>query len=186
MTKHRWVSTALAGLMLAAVSGAVHAAEATPARLAPTVITADTTLKFRQKGVVKVRNLDNSKVPVGIRVMKIQKGKPADLKGQGVPPSAKGMVPYYIRVVFSYAGADYRGAPGSFYGKSADGSRGALLITSADIGPCVEDSIITLSKRQPTAPACEVILVPRGVSVVAAEFNETNEAGRLFTVTWQK
>lgn len=184
--KLRLVSTALALLALAAAPGAIRAAEAAPSAPAPRVITSDTTLKIGQKGVVKVRRLDNVKVPVGIRVVKIQKGKPADLKNKGVPASANGMVPYYIRVVLSYEGADYHGVPGSFYGRSADGSRATLLITSADIGPCNEDSIIKLSKQQRTAVACEVVLVPQGGSVTAAEFSENNEAGRLFTVTWQK
>lgn len=186
MPKLRSVSIALAALTLAAGLGPAHAAEVATAKPAPKVISSDTTLKIGQKGVVKVRSLGNVKVPVGIRVVKIQKGKPADLKGQGLPASTNGMVPFYIRVVLSYAGTDYHGVPGSFNGKTADGYRATLLITSADIGPCNEDSIIKVSKQQRTATACEVVLVPRGATVVAAEFSENNEAGRLFTVTWQK
>ena len=178
-------TVALIGLLSPMASA--HAAGSMTSRPTPAVITSDTTLKLGQKGVIKVRNLDNKKVPVAIRVTKLQKGKPADLRGQGLRPSdTKGMVPFYIRVVLNYAGADYHGDPGNFYGVSSDGSRSLLLGSSKGIGPCTEDSIVTISKSQRRASACVVVLVARGAKLVAAEFNENNEAGQLFTVAWRK
>lgn len=55
-------------------------------------------------------------------MLKIDKGKASDLKGQRLPASATGMVPYYIRAELSYAGADFQGPAPAIGGQFSDGS----------------------------------------------------------------
>lgn len=106
------------------------------------MITSDTTLKFGQKGVLTLDGWDptsekfkSRKAPVAVRVLKIDKGKASDLKGQGLPAAATGMEPYYIRSEVSYTGADWEGSPPSIGGEFSDGSSASGLITSRAVGP---------------------------------------------------
>lgn len=186
MVKHRMVSTVLAALMLAAGAGAASAAPATPA---PKVTTSDTTLKIGQKVVVRLDGFDerfkSRRSPVRVQVVRIEKGKPADLKGSGLPASTTGMVPFYIRAVLSYAGADFQGSAPLFSGSFFDGSRAGAVITSRDIGPCAAGDTIKLSKQQRNGRDCTVVLAPPGVQVVAADIFVQNDKGDSFTVTWK-
>jgi hypothetical protein len=176
----------LLALAMAAVPCAAVAAPAGP-------ITEDTTLKFGQKGVLVLGGWDPSaekftsrKAPVGVRVLKIDKGKASDMKGQGLPASATGMVPFYIRTEVSYAGADWTGSPPLMGGEFSDGSSASGVITSRDFGPCAYTSDITLSKKQRTGLSCRVVLAPATVPVVAAWMFNTVGEHKSIKVTWNK
>lgn len=154
------------------------------------MITSDTILKFGQKGVLNLDGFDENaktrKSPVAVRVLKIEKGKASDLKGQALPASATGMVPYYIRAELSYAGADFQGSAPSFSGEFSDGSDASGLITSRDVGPCAYTSTIRLNKKQRTGLDCTVVLAPPKVPVVSAYFFHSVDKRRSIKVTWTK
>jgi hypothetical protein len=184
--KFRTYPIVLVAVALAAVPCAAQAAPAG-------VITSDTTLKFGQKGVLTLDGWDptsekfkSRKAPVAVRVLKIDKGKASDLKNQGLPASATGMVPYYIRSEVSYAGADWEGSPPLFSGQFSDGSSASALITSRDVGPCAYTSTITLNKKQRTGLNCRVVLAPAKVPVVSAYLFHPVGEHKSIKVTWNK
>lgn len=186
MARHRVAVTGFLALALAAAPCAAQAAQ-------PGVITSDTTLKFGQKGTFNLDGWDpNSekykarKSAVAVRVLKIDKGKASDLKGHGLPASATGMVPYYIRSELSYAGAEFHGSPPLFGGEFSDGSGAASLITSDAIGPCADTSTITVGKKHRTALDCTTVLAPAKVAVVKASFFYSVDKHRSVKVTWTK
>lgn len=182
MTKHRATVIGCVALALAAVPGAAHAAPAKE-------ITADTKFKFGQGGVLQLEGFDEKyklrKSPVEVRVVQIEKGKISDAKGQGLPVSAKGMVPWYLRAELRYAGADFQGSAPSFGGAFSDGSSAGSLITTRDFGPCAYTSTIRLNKKQRTGRDCSVLLAPRGVPVVSA-YLFASVGKRSVKITWKK
>lgn len=174
------------GLVVLALAAVPCAAEAAPAG----VITSDTTLKFGQKGVLNLdgwdKNFDLRRSPVAVRVLKIEKGKAADMKGKGLPASATGMVPYYIRAELSYAGADFEGSAPPFGGAFSDGSSAGSVITTRDFGPCAYSSSIKLNKKQRTGLDCSVVLAPPKVPVVSAYFFHSVNKQKSIRVAWTK
>lgn len=162
-----------------------------PAQAAPAgVITSDTTLKFGQKGVLNLdgfdKNFKTRRSPVAVRVLKIEKGKASDLKGQGLPVSTTGMVPYYIRSELSYAGADFQGSAPPFGGAFSDGSDATSLITTRDLGPCAYTSTIRVTKKQRSGLNCTAVLAPPKVPVVGAYFFYSVDKHRSIKMAWTK
>lgn len=184
--KHRAAAAGFVALALAAVPCAAQAAPAAG-------ITSDTTLKFGEKGVLKLDGWDPKsekfkarKSAVAVRVIKIDKGKTSDLKGLGLPKSATGMVPYYIRSELSYTGADFTGGGPSFSGAFSDGSGATALITSQDVGPCADTPTVTLDKKHRTVLQCTAVLAPPKVPVVGAYLFYSVDTHKSVKVTWTK
>jgi hypothetical protein len=191
MIKLRIVSTGACALALCAAPATAVAAAATPA-LAEGAITSDTTFKIGKKARLKLMEYGDQpgekkhRVPVDVRVVKIEKGKPADLKGSGLPASTTGMVPWYIRSEIGYAGADFTSIYPSFRGGFSDGSSATSVYFNKKIGSCEETSGPKLNKKQRTVRSCNVVLAPPGVPVDRASTYYSVSEHRSVTVTWKK
>ncbi|MGQ0844340.1 MAG: hypothetical protein ACT4QF_09400 [Sporichthyaceae bacterium] len=191
MTKLRKFSTGVCVLALCAVPSTAVAVESAPGA-SGRAITSDTTLKMGKKGLLELVNYavrsgeKNRRVPVNVRVVKIEKGKASDLKGKGLPASTTGMVPWYIRSELSYAGGDFDSLFPSFRGGFSDGSTATDLFTNKKIGSCKEASSAKLNKKQRTALNCQVVLAPAGVPVDRAFTYHSATENRSVTVTWKK
>ena len=177
------------GLVALALAAVPSAAQAAPAP----AITSDTTLKFGEKGVLNMDGWDPKsekfkarKSPVAVRVLKIDKGKAADVKKLRLPAAASGMVPYYIRAELSYAGADFTGSGPLFDGAFSDGSSSTALITSEDVGPCANTDTVTLDKKHKTVLQCTAVLAPAKVPVVSAYLFYSVSEHKSVKVSWTK
>ena len=187
MAKHRVAVTGFVAAL--ALAAAPCAAQAGPAK----AITKDTILKIGTKGVLNLDGWDpksekfkSRRADVAVRVTKIEKGKVSDLKGLGLPKSATGMVPYYIRSELSYVGADFQGSVPLFDGEFSDGSRAAAILTSRDVGPCAITHTIELSKKQKTSYVCTAVLAPPKVPVVSASVFHPIPKKPAIYVRWTK
>lgn len=187
MTKCRTISTALVTLILTAGTSAAYASEQASSDPSPPVLTANAELRFGQKAVVNTIAYGGEALPVGITVVKIHKGKPSDLKETDLPPLGDGMVPWYIRSVLSYAGKNFRGGIPSVGGKLSDGSYTAPGVVSGEVKPCTREYGTKLTAKHRTYAYCDIVLAPRGVKVVAADYRQRNADGSwAFDVTWHK
>jgi hypothetical protein len=130
-------------------------------------------LHFKQLAVIPFE-VGHTQGAIGVTVMTIQKGKPADLKPLHLGKQVAGLTPYYLRFkIVNWTGGQfqYTDGPGSMSPLLADGSHAGAVVASGSFPKCQDtDSGPDDSKKGFTYTSCAIAVAGPGQKVTGVAY----------------